>query len=131
MFEQALQLLTRLANWYYLPAESEVSFYRRIGARQFGRYVPTGGSRIPLFPSFLVKKANRRESVESFIRLTLGIELGHEILAGAVAILSIYIWLAGFHLAAVASIIINVVFNGYPIILQRYNRFRAIRILGA
>lgn len=124
-------MLKQLAQRYYAPGHVEISFYEKIGVRQFGRYVPTGGSRFSIVPSFFGRQSDRSSDLQPFVRLTLGIEAGHTLLAAAFLVLTGAILRAGFPFTAFVSLLINMSLNAYPIVLQRYNRWRALRALRA
>ena len=70
-----------------------------------------------------------RAGLERMDEQTRLAEFGH--LAGGVAVLPATIWLAvrGYHLMAVVTVFVNVAFNGYPVLLQRWHRARLMPLL--
>lgn len=126
-----MNILIKFWDWYLEPKQFEMGnnaiFYRRLGIRLFKRYLPTSGDiisrsrgirRIPLNRKILV------ESLQKYKRVTINYEWRH--IFGGVSMLALswlsiefynkgsWLWL----------LIANLIINGYPIMLQRYNRIR-------
>ena len=123
----------RVLQLYYAPRPFESFLYERLGVPFLGRYIPTGGSRFRVIPSFVTKGQPRIQVLKDFIKTTLIIETLH--LLTAVFLIALLLpeiaddyqngryGEVGLYWAAI------ILPNAYPIMLQRYNRARALPIL--
>ena len=118
-------------SWYFQPKRFERAgdcrIYRLAGVRVFKRYVPTSGdlvsrwrgiSRIHRADVGLLRALVRHE------RITRSYEVRH--IFGALSMLAISWWAIAAHGKGnwIVLLAANALINGYPIILQRYNRIR-------
>lgn len=123
-------------NWYFEPKPFE-SFregliYRWLGIRFYKRYLPTSGDivsqwrgerRIPAYSNHTELDLLRYEQT------TRSYEGRH--IFGAIVMLMISWWSIAIYDKGdwVTLVIANMLINGYPIMLQRYNRIRLRTLL--
>jgi hypothetical protein len=112
-------------GWHHLKRwESEGSIYRRLGIEHYKRALLAS----PFGPNAFLTFQGRRSQLPELEQFTRNAEMGHLILlvvsAGvtAVAVLNGH-WRTALFLTAV-----NVPWNVYPVLLQRYTRSRLARI---
>ena len=128
---------TRLAaHWYFEPRAIEQAangrLYVRLGVRLFKWYLPTSGD--------LVSRARGRrriapigpDLVRSLVqhdKQTRSWEVRH--IFGALSMLALTWWSISVHGKGSWPVLLgaNLVINGYPILLQRYNRARLRSLL--
>jgi len=119
---------------YFDPAAWEKSgaVYRRLGVHRFRHLLLNGR-----YPNRLVSFARRRpyrvitgrQSAGLWLLFTVFVEAGHTFFGGVMAVFMVRA-LARGDLAAAASILLqNLVINVYPVMVQRYNRGRILRVL--
>jgi hypothetical protein len=131
-----MTLLRAFWNRYFEPKPFEIrgegQIYRSIGIRLFKRYLPTSGDlvsrwrgqrRIPTYNVDIAADLVRYEKV------TRSYEARH--IFGATSMLLLSWWSITFHGKGDWFVLImaNILINGYPIMLQRYNRVRLRSIL--
>ncbi|QCK15617.1 glycosyl-4,4'-diaponeurosporenoate acyltransferase CrtO family protein [Mangrovivirga cuniculi] len=120
-------------NWYFKPRKKEIPFYELIGVRKFKKHLLNFfGENYSQKQGWLPLKnrsENYNEAFKKFINKTKQNEVVHLIVMLILLILSVETLLEGKFLQALSVVIINIPFNVYPIILQRYNRFRIYQIL--
>ena len=128
-------------SWYFQPKALEVvggiRLYRLLGIRFFKRYLPTSGDLVSR--AFGVRRIHRargqlKESLVRHEQFTRTYEGRH--IFGAVSMLALSWWSISVHHRGnwLALLGANLLLNGYPIMLQRYNRIRvqaALRKLGS
>ena len=129
--------MKQLKSWYLRlrPFELQGSgaIYARLGARSYKKYVPTTGDLVTRLRGIkrlkIVETGDRREALENYMNLTLKWEWRHVISA---VFLQAWALLAGTFLGMEhfwISSAINIFVNVYPIIVQRFNRVRLVRII--
>ncbi|MFL5381853.1 MAG: hypothetical protein ACJ8GN_05000 [Longimicrobiaceae bacterium] len=119
---------------YFEPAawEKDGAVYRRLGVHRF-RHLLLNGRYLNRLVSFVRRRPYRvisgRQSAGSWLLFTLFVEAGHTFFGGVMAVFMVRA-LARGDLAAAASILLqNLVINVYPVMVQRYNRGRILRVL--
>ena len=119
------------SQWYFEPKRFEKTgnglLYRRLGIRFFKRYLPTSGdivSRWRGMARIRRSEGGLDQALRGYERVTRTHEARH--IVGALSMLAISWWAIVLHDRGQwpALIIANVIINGYPIMLQRYNRIR-------
>lgn len=116
-----------------LPFERAGSgrIYQRLGIRVYKRYLPTSGDLVSRFRG--VRHVDRsgiglQPSLQRIERRTRAYEARH--IFGALSMLAISWWSIAVphHGNWLALSLANLLINGYPIMLQRYNRTRVYAI---
>jgi len=105
----------------------EGRIYRLLGVRLYKRYVPSSGDLVSRWRGVTHIQRGRfglEEALKGHVRFTRNYEARH--IFGALAMLVLSWWSITFHGKGQWSVLIaaNVLINGYPILLQRYNRVR-------
>jgi len=113
------------------PFEKDGQFYVSLGVRCYKRFTPNGNYMnrvIRLFkPNFkLIKDA---ETMKRWLSVTRSKEAGHTIHWVMVIPALLYVLLNGWYQSAACLVVLTVLFDLYPVMLQRYNRFRIQRTL--
>jgi hypothetical protein len=117
--------------WYFDPKSFEKAgdcrLYRLLGVRSFKRYLPTSGDLVTRWQGITrIQRAHGGldQALRRHERVTRSYEARH--IFGALSMLAISWWSITFHDKGQwpALVAANVLINGYPIILQRYNRIR-------
>jgi len=127
-----MSLLRSLTDWYFRPRNREAAIYVRLGVRPFKRFLPTGGdlyaNRMGWHP-ILDRAGGLAASLARFEKRTRLAESAH-------LLTFMFFGTMGFYLAAgkrfgfaILITMFNVGFNVYPIMVQRYNRHRVLRLL--
>jgi hypothetical protein len=120
-----------LCSWYFEPKPFEKAadcrLYRLLGVRTFKRYLPTSGDLVSRWRG--VSRICRADgglapALRRYERVTRSYEVRH--IFGAFSMFAVSWWAIVFHGKGQwpALIVANVFINGYPILLQRYNRIR-------
>jgi len=125
-----------LARWYFEPRRFEQAAngrrYVRLGIRLFKRYLPTSGDIIsrargrrriaPIGPGLVSSLLQHEKQTRSW-------EARH--IFGALSMLAITWWSIAVHGKGSWPVLLgaNLLINGYPIMLQRYNRIRVRSLL--
>ena len=116
--------------WGYVY-EKEIPVYQALGVRVFKKFVPFGDYWILMFNKIFSKEIRLLKSKENaivWVIFTIAVELLHSVA------FFIMIWLAIKHLIneeylrLLRTLVFNLIINVYPILVQRYNRFRIIKI---
>lgn len=125
-----------VVDWYFAPCRFELwrdgRIYELIGIRLFKKYLPTSGDLVSRWQGvrrIAASGTHRTQSLLRHQRFTKEYEIRH--LVGGIVMLglslaSIMLWQKG-NLAVL--LLANLGINGYPMMLQRYNRIRLLRIL--
>ena len=129
LLESRIAPLKRVAQFYYVPRPYESPLYERLGVPFLGRYIPNGGSRFSLTRSFIKKQQPRLRVLRGFIRSTIISESMHLFFAVLMLGLGSRNYQDGEYAAVAVNLALNIVINVYPIMLQRYNRARALPLL--
>lgn len=129
LLESRIAPLKRAARFYYVPSALESLLYERLGVPTLGRYVPNGGSRFSLTRSFIKKQQPRLRVLRGFIRSTILSESLHLFFAVLMLGLASRSYQNGEYAVVAVNFALNLIINGYPIMLQRYNRARALPLL--
>jgi hypothetical protein len=118
-------------HWYFEPKAFEKAgncrLYRLLGVRGFKRYLPTSGDLVSRWQGIArIQRAQGGldQALRRWERVTRSYEARH--IFGALSMLAISWWSITFHNKGQwpALIAANLLINGYPILLQRYNRVR-------
>lgn len=113
------EAVRRVSDAWFSPKSFESEeLYERLGIRTFKKYMPTSGD---LVMRHVWRKTRKVRGIDSLRRLERGTRLPEKLhLVGLFAfpIAGVLVDQIGWANA------INVVFNIYPIMLQRYNRIR-------
>jgi len=102
------------------PFERDGQIYERLGIRFFKKLVRRG-------PLTLFNPTIRHQAGESFQDLEPEMkraETGHTIIFALMLILVGYAGIRGWFDAAGWLMLFNIIINGYPVMLQRYNRIK-------
>jgi len=122
------------ASWFQ-PREFELSgrFYEAVGVRRFRAYMVNGD----IMNSWIRRSVpgyrcvTGRESMRALGRQTCGSERGHMLMLFAALPATAYAVSTSKFKFALYFLMVNIVLNVYPILLQRYTRARILRILEA
>jgi hypothetical protein len=122
------------ASWFQ-PKAFELSgrFYEALGVRRFRAYMVNGD----IMNSWIRRSVpgyrylTGRESTQAFGRQTCENERGHMLMLLSALPATAYAILTSRFKFALYFLMVNIVLNVYPILLQRYTRARIIGILGA
>ena len=106
--------------------ERDGTIYRCAGVVQY-RWILLHSPFAWLFPDF--KLYGGRSDLPRVLRRTYGAEIAHVIAAILNVILAGVLIGSGYGIAGIWALLINVPFNVYIIILQRWNRGRILRLL--
>jgi hypothetical protein len=118
-------------HWYFDPKPFETvgdcRLYRFLGIRLFKRYLPTSGDVVSRWQGISrIRRADGglEHALRRYERVTRSYEARH--IFGALSMFAISWWSITFHSKGEWSALLaaNALINGYPIILQRYNRIR-------
>ena len=131
-------ILRRLLLFYFMPFFFEKirygCIYRILGVHVFGKYLPTGGINIRRWTGKKMQaytlKSKSLESVKSFRYKSCFFELLH--MPFFLFMLGRAIWWyvdQGSVRLASELMIVNAIFNIYPMMHQRYTRLRILRII--
>ena len=129
--------MKKLKQWYLRLRPFELqgngAIYARLGVRIYKKFVPTTGDFVTRLRGIkrlkIVETGDRREALENYLNLTLKWEWRHLISA---VFLQSWALLAGTFLGMEhfwISSTINIFVNFYPIIVQRFNRVRLVRVI--
>lgn len=115
------------------PFEREGRLYRRLGVRQVKKFTVNGDYWNGLIrfvkPGYRV--VQDEATAEQWLRLTRSKEAGH-LLHMLLSVPALgYTLLQGWFESAICLLALDVLFDLYPIMIQRYNRFRLQRVLKA
>jgi len=126
-----------IKDWYLRIRPFELrnkgDIYAQLVVRIYKKWVPTSGEVITRLRGIdrlkIAKTRSRRKALENHEKLTKAWEWRHLISA-----IFLYIWAfgAGIFIGIehfYTSVIINMIVNIYPIIVQRYNRIRILFLL--
>ena len=132
-----LSLARRFLRWYFLPARWELAgrsrIYRRLGVKAFGRVIPTGGIAIRRMTGqrmrpYTLAAHSLRAAEQFFFRASIFEALHLPFLLVLLA-LSLIRLSQGRSDLALENLLVNLVFNGYPILHHRHTRARIVRLL--
>jgi len=123
------------ANWLFRPREFEAPVYERLGVRRFKKYMllcvgsPRAG-RLGWHP-IRDRGGSVQDALTSFQKQTKRNESAHWVVLIGLAGMGVHLLVEGQYAQALAVILINIPFNVYPIMLQRYSRHRVNRLLAS
>ena len=136
-FIRPVGILRSFVRGYFRPKPVEVAdngrLYRVIGVSKFERFIPTGGIAIrkltgaKMAPYTLASLSIR--AVRDFRYRTVVFKTLHIPFFLALLILSINQYFKGRVDLAIEDMVVNLVFNLYPMMHQRYTRVRIDRLL--
>ncbi len=132
-----MRFVAELGRWYFGPWRFELvgngRVYELLGIRFWKRWLRTSGNPLSRRAGTIDLPSRRdalRERLRQQDRFTREYELRH-LLGGAVMQMAGWAVIAMVEGASLAALTIaNVLVNGYPILLQRYNRVRVHAALG-
>ena len=111
--------------------EKNGRLYEQLGVRHFKRFVVNGeymNRIVRLFkPNF--KVIRDVASMTHWLSVTRLKEAGHIVHFVMTLPALGYVLARGYHLSTICLVVLNILLNIYPIMTQRYNRFRIQRIL--
>jgi hypothetical protein len=119
-----------IASEFFDPKNFESpELYEQLGIRAFKKYMPTTGD---LISRLVWKKMGLMsmlkgdpESIQKFITESKFLEVTHYVGFAVIALLTAPLIEEGAIGASAGAVIMNLLVNVYPIMLQRYNRMRA------
>lgn len=125
------RVVDRFFDWYFdhfPPTQHEIDVYKAAGVKIFKFFVPNNGQLVNRIFKAPKLDTQSREALEKRIEQTKYGERMHmlwipPILATGIAVSVAFPLLSPVTLLATAAVEVGV--NGYPIMLQRYNRFLA------
>ena len=126
LLESRIAPLKRVAQFYYVPRPFESLLYERLGVPSLGRYIPWGFS---ITRSLVKKQQPRLRVLRGFIRSTILSESFHLFFAMLMLGKGSANYQNGEYAVVAVNFALNIVINVYPIMLQRYNRARALPLL--
>lgn len=114
-------------NYYTIKNPDQlIKLYKVLGVKHF---------KVVMLLVFWGSKKNRikyfngtRNGMQNFIYQTKQSEFGHLCALIAIDIVSLILLLRGYYLLTVLVVVINIIANLYPIILQRHHRYRIVKI---
>jgi len=120
------------ALWYFTvyPFERDGRFYKRLGVTHFKRFASSGDfwnrKRRHTHPEFKIVK-NYASAIDWDERTKFN-ELAHLFNLLFSIIMLVWLYVQGRHRFIIPIILLTILLNVYPILLQRYNRARIQRI---
>jgi len=115
------------ASWLQLRRwERDGSVYRRLGIDGYRKALLAS----PSGPNVFLKFRGRRSEIPGLEQFTKNAEMGHLTLLVISTVVTAVAWRSGYWRTAIFLAIMNVPWNVYPVLLQRYTRSRLMRILG-
>lgn len=114
------------------PWERDGRLYERLGVRTARRFVAGG-------PFWIARRAQRtgrrqrllpgKRSAGRYLRQSVAVEAAHAVSFLGLLAVTLAEWRAGRLVGGAAWLLGNLVINGYPVLVQRYNRAWIQRIL--
>ncbi len=121
-------MINKIQNYYFEPKSFEtLSFYERIGVRVFKKFLPTMGDYLIRLTGYHCVEGKRDIKLMELISRLY--ELTHLIIFIIITISIINSIINHDLKNALSLFLINIVVNLYPIMTQRYNRIRLLRII--
>ena len=122
-------LIPALKSSYFnsLPIEAEGKIYKYIGVDFFRKLLVLSG-----WEKSRKKETPIRKSLillEYYEYRTRASEFGHTIIAIIIALITVYVGITYSFKETIWLIFLNIFLNLYPIMLQRYNRPRVLRVI--
>ena len=113
------------------PFEKNGYLYERLGVRHFKKFTVNGEymNRIVRFYKPNFKVIRDVASMKHWLSVTRSKEAGHIVHFVMTLPALGYLLMRGYYLSAGCLIVLNILFDLYPVMIQRYNRFRIQRIL--
>ena len=113
------------APWYYRvkPFERTGQVYERLGIRLFKKLVRRGPLSI-CSPTLRLPKEKTVSALQGLLNEMRKAETGHALIFVLVLFFVGYMLLEGWLDAVAWTLLFNILINGYPIMLQRYNRIK-------
>ncbi|MBT3337333.1 MAG: hypothetical protein HN855_08805 [Anaerolineae bacterium] len=109
---------------YYKTSPKEKKLHQVLGVRTYQRFI----RRISIFnPELKLEKG--KSELKNLFQATQNAELAHLLIFVIVTFFMAYSLLQGWWLSAFWVLFFNMLFNGYPVLVQRYNRLRINRLL--
>ena len=105
--------------------EKDGYIYQFIGVQYFKKLVSKG----PLAILASIHFHGKRDRLDYYYKETLWGEAIHGVEFLMILVLALYALIRGWWRTAIYFMIFNTIINFYPIILQRYNRFRLLRVI--
>ena len=109
----------RLRSW-----EADGSVYRRLGIEGYKKALLAS----PFGPNAFLKFHGRRSQIPELEQFTRNAEMGHLTLLVVSTVVIAIAWRTGYWRTALFLAIVNVPWNIYPVLLQRYTRARLTRV---
>jgi len=109
----------RLRRW-----EADGSIYRRLGIDGYRKVLLAS----PSGPNVFLKFQGRRSQIPDLEQFTKNAEMGHLTLLVVSIVVTAIAWRTGYWRTALFLTMVNVPWNVYPVMLQRYTRSRLRRI---
>jgi len=109
----------RLRRW-----EADGSIYRRLGIDRYRKALLAS----PCGPNAFLEFQGRRSQLSGLEQFTRNAEMGHLTLLIVSTVVTAIAWRTGYWRTALFLAIVNVPWNVYPVLLQRYTRSRLTRI---
>jgi hypothetical protein len=114
-------------NYFLLnPFERSGRFYLKAGIRTFRRFLILSGIEKM---NWLVNFNGRRTNLQLLLQGTRQAESDHLISFMAICILMLYTTVQGWFVVTGWLVVVNLFANLYPVMLQRYNRGRILRLM--
>ena len=113
-------------NW-----ERDTKLYEKIGVRQFKKFVPVGDFWIMVYNKFSSKKlkvVNSKQTAIVWLLFTLSVEFLHFIAFLIILWFTVESAMNADYYSMLEWTGINMFINLYPIMIQRYNRIRILKI---
>ncbi len=123
IFGQFITLSFAPAYYEPQPVEQTGHIYELVGIRLFKRMVRRGPLTI-LSPTLRLPKDKTATALRNLDNEMRKAETGHVIILGIMLLLTCYPLLQGWLDAVAWIVFFNILINGYPIMLQRYNRIK-------
>ena len=120
-------------HWYFKPRKFEYSIYEYLGIKQFKKcmlrlFGLELASKLGWYP-FKDRSVSFQRALIKFYSQTIRNESAHLLVLVGLVFFSLNLLKEGDYPHALVVIIINIPFNIYPVMLQRYNRGRVKRVL--
>ncbi|HSH03153.1 MAG TPA: hypothetical protein VLL52_11590 [Anaerolineae bacterium] len=114
----------RLPKGYYEVGAEEKALFEWLGVRRMQKVL----WRVPSNPKIRFKERGKDE-LERVTLAMIEAETAHFLLGGVVAAMMVYAGWRGWWLVMGGYLVFNLLFNVYPVLVQRYNRQRIERVM--
>jgi hypothetical protein len=126
-----MKMIQKLISGFKI--EKNTNLYKKLSVHQFKKMVPLGDFWINLFNKILDKNYSIIKSKKSaiiWLIFTLSVEFLHQVAFIIILWITIKSAMGHDYIAVLNWTSVNIIINLYPILAQRYNRIRIMKIFG-